>query len=169
MSALTLAEAAKFAGVSRPTIYRMVSEGKLSATVDAKGVKRVEASELKRVFPKARFETGETARESLNETNRDSHETGPDRALEVELRAARELLEVTRQALRTAEEREARLLGVVEAQTRMLEDRRGRAGPETPETPPPQAQPQSGPGNAGMFAAGIVLAIALWVAFSLTR
>lgn len=159
MSSFTLAEAARIAGVSRPTIYRMVSEGKLSATVDAKGVKRVEASELKRVFPQARFETGETG-EIVRERQT---ETGPDRVLEVELRAARELLEVTRQALQAERDEKARLLGIVEAQTRLLEDKRTRPAQEGPQAP------QSGPGGVGWFAGGILLALAIWLVLTLTR
>lgn len=160
MSSFTLAEAARIAGVSRPTIYRMVSEGKLSATVDAKGVKRVEASELKRIFPQARFETGETSAPvvSMRQT-----ETAPDRVLEVELRAARELLEVTRQTLQTERDEKARLLGIVEAQTRLLEDKRPRTAQE------PAQAPQSGPGGVGWFAGGILLALALWVVLTLTK
>lgn len=159
MSSFTLAEAARIAGVSRPTIYRMVSEGKLSATVDAKGVKRVEASELKRVFPQAEFETGETGAP----VRKRQTETAPDRVLEVELRAARELLEVTRQALQSERDEKARLLGIVEAQTRLLEDKRPRTAQE------PAQAPQSGPGGVGWFAGGILLALALWVVLTLTK
>lgn len=159
MSSFTLAEAARIAGVSRPTIYRMVSEGKLSATVDAKGVKRVEASELKRVFPQAQFETGETGAPVRTRQT----ETGPDRVLEVELRAARELLEVTRQALQTERDEKARLLGVVEAQTRLLEDKRTRPAQDGPQGP------QSGPGSVGWFAAGILAAVLVVVGFLASR
>ena len=159
MSSLSLAEAARIAGVSRPTIYRMVSEGKLSATVDAKGVKRVEASELKRIFPQAEFETGETGAPVRTRQT----ETSPDRVLEVELRAARELLEVTRQALQAERDEKARLLGVVEAQTRLLEDKRPRTAQESPQGP------ESGPGPVGWFAGGILLALVLWVVLTLTR
>lgn len=159
MSSFTLAQAAKIAGVSRPTVYRMVSEGKLSVTQDERGVKRVEASELKRVFPQARFETGETGAPVRTRQT----ETGPDRVLEVELRAARELLEVTRQALQSERDEKARLLGVVEAQTRLLEDKRTRPAQDSPPTP------ESGPGPVGWFAGGILLALALWVAFALTK
>lgn len=159
MSALTLKDAARIAGVSRPTIYRMVSDGKLSVTEDERGVKRVEASELKRVFPKARFETGE----NLDSVRERQTETAPDRVLEVELRAARELLEVTRQALQSEREEKARLLGVVEAQTRLLEDKRTRPAQEGPQGP------ESGPGGVGWFAGGILLALAVLVVALLTR
>lgn len=162
MSALTLKDAARIAGVSRPTIYRMVSEGKLSVTKDERGVQRVDASELKRVFPKARFETGE----NLDSVRTRQTETGQDRVLEVELRAARELLAVTREALQSEREEKARLLGVVEAQTRMLEDRRTR--PEPAQENP--RGPESVPGDGGKwFAGGIMLALAVWVALTVTR
>ena len=156
MPSFTLADAARIAGVSRPTIYRMVSEGKLSATVDAKGHKRVEASELKRVFPAADFETGETGAPVRTRQT----ETAQDKVLEVELRGARELLEVTRQALQAEREEKARLLGVVEAQTRMLEDRRAK-----PETPPAQ----TGLGGVGWFAAGILAAVLVVIVFLVNR
>jgi excisionase family DNA binding protein len=158
MPAFTLKDAAKIAGVSRPTIYRYVSEGKLSVTEDERGVKRVDAAELKRVFPSVSFETGETGAPSRKRQT----ETGPDRVLEVELRAARELLEVTRQALQSERDEKARLLGVVEAQTRMLEDRRTRPAQE------PATGPTSGPGPVGWFAGGIFLALVLWAVLSIS-
>lgn len=160
MSSFTLAEAARIAGVSRPTIYRMVSDGKLSVSQDERGVKRVEASELKRVFPQARFETGETGEPvRVRKT-----ETGQDRVLEVELRAARELLEVTRQALQTERDEKARLLGLVEAQARMLEDKRTRQG--SPQEP--ARAPESGPG-VGWFAALILAAVLVVIALLASR
>lgn len=156
MSSFTLADAARIAGVSRPTIYRLVKEGKVSVTQDDRGVKRVDAAELKRVFPNASFETGETGAPVRTRQT----ETAPDRVLEVELRGARELLEVTRQALQAEREEKARLLGVVEAQTRMLEDRRTK-----PETPPAQ----TGMGGVGWFAAGILAAVLVVIVFLVNR
>lgn len=153
MPSFTLAEAARLAGVSRPTIYRLVKEGNVSVTQDERGVKRVDASELVRVFPNASFETTETG-----EAVRVRKPETPNAALlEVELRGARELLQETRQALQAEREEKARLLGVVEAQTRMLEDKRTR-----PETPP--AQPGSGAVGwivAAIFAAVLVVVVML--------
>lgn len=156
MPSFTLADAARIAGVSRPTIYRLVKEGKVSVTQDDRGVKRVDAAELKRVFPAADFDTGETGAPVRTRQT----ETAPDRVLEVELRGAKELLEVTRQALQAEREEKARLLGVVEAQTRMLEDRRTR-----PEAPPAQ----TGLGGVGWFAAGILAAVLVVVVFLVNR
>lgn len=144
-------DAARIAGVSRPTIYRYVSEGRLSVTQDERGVKRVDPAELKRVFPGVSFETGP-------ESPKRKTETGPDRSLEVELRGVRELLQVTRDELQAAKDRELKLLGVVEAQTRLLEDKR-----------PKPTEAQEGPGSAGWFAGGILAALALVVAFLVTR
>ena len=156
MPAFTLADAARIAGVSRPTIYRLVKEGKVSVTQDERGVKRVDAAELKRVFPNASFETGETGAPVRTRQT----ETAPDRVLEVELRGARELLEVTRQALQAEREEKARLLGVVEAQTRMLEDRRTRQ--ETPPAP-------TGSGAVGWIVAAIFAAVLVVVTLLVNR
>ena len=156
MPSFTLADAARIAGVSRPTIYRLVKEGKVSVTQDERGVKRVDAAELKRVFPNARFETGETG-ESVHARK---PETPHAELLEVELRGAKELLEVTRQALQSEREEKARLLGVVESQTRMLEDRRTR-----PETPPAQ----TGAGAVGWIVAAIFAAVLVVVVFLVNR
>ena len=50
MAELTLRQAAAQVGVSRQTIYRMVKEGKLSATVRGDGQKVVDTAELLRAF-----------------------------------------------------------------------------------------------------------------------
>lgn len=46
----TLSDAAKKVGLSRSSIYRLIDEGKLSATTDHRGKKVVELTELLRVF-----------------------------------------------------------------------------------------------------------------------
>lgn len=50
MALLDLTKAAKMAGVSRQTIYRKMSEGTISWDVDNQGKRRIETSELIRVF-----------------------------------------------------------------------------------------------------------------------
>jgi len=52
-----LADAAKKVGISRSSIYRLIEEGKLSATTDRRGKKVVELSELLRVFGSLQEET----------------------------------------------------------------------------------------------------------------
>lgn len=46
----SLADAAKKVGISRSSIYRLIDEGKLSATLNQQGKKVVEITELLRVF-----------------------------------------------------------------------------------------------------------------------
>ena len=144
MSLLPLAKAARLAGVSRATIYRMATEGKLSVSQTSRGVRVVEAAELLRVFPNARLETGETAgrqRERQTETPVRRDLEGDVRVMEVELKAARELLDLTRQSLEDARR-------VMEAQTRLLEDNRGGGRRREPDVLP----------NSTAFAVGFLLA-----------
>lgn len=53
----SLSEAAQKAGISRSSIYRLIDEGKLSATTDHRGKKVVELTELLRVFGSIQDET----------------------------------------------------------------------------------------------------------------
>ena len=55
----SLSDAAKKAGISRSSIYRLIDEGKLSATTDHRGKKVVELTELLRVFGSIQDETGQ--------------------------------------------------------------------------------------------------------------
>jgi predicted DNA-binding protein (UPF0251 family) len=50
MALLDLKTAAKMAGVSRQTIYRKMSVGAISWDVDQQGKRRIETSELMRIF-----------------------------------------------------------------------------------------------------------------------
>jgi len=50
---LTLGQAAKETGVSKPTISKAISRGRLSASKNEKGEFQIEPSELFRVFPPA--------------------------------------------------------------------------------------------------------------------
>ncbi len=54
----TLREAAELAGISRPTIYRHVRQGKVSASLDHDGNKVIETAELMRAYGELR--QGET-------------------------------------------------------------------------------------------------------------
>ena len=98
MAQLSISDAAKLVERDRKTLYRLIKEGRLSATQDATGARQVETSELLRVF-------GEIKQpETLSETPRDSratvsmrqHETPNETVrvalLEAELRHARDLL-----------------------------------------------------------------------------
>lgn len=161
MKPVTLREAANLVGKSHQTIYRYVREGRLSVTKGPDGVQRVEVSELHRVFGNLNRVTGETVTSDAMSNG----VTRQDEVLEAELKAARELLDATRQALRSAEEREQRLLGVVEAQTRLLEDRRPKAEPDNS----PTESDKSRLSDAGWFAAGIMVVLGIVLLSILTR
>jgi excisionase family DNA binding protein len=98
MALVTVSEAAKLVSRDRKTLYRLIKEGKLSATVRDSGSRQVETSELLRVFGEMR--QSEVSRDSRETVSMSQHET-PDETvatglrlavLEAELRHAKELL-----------------------------------------------------------------------------
>lgn len=153
MAELTLREAARQVGVSRQTVYRMVAQGKLTATVRHDGTKVVDTAELLRAFgsltPRQPPATGETVTrqpaplqpETAPETGRPGLEamTAEDRrreveiadreALRAELAAARDALRRAEEQLQEAREREAKLLELAQSATRLLEHREAAAAP----------------------------------------
>ncbi|MFO6494521.1 helix-turn-helix domain-containing protein [Hafnia alvei] len=50
MALVSVTEAARLTGKNRATIHRYIKQGKLSQSTDATGAKKVETSELLRVF-----------------------------------------------------------------------------------------------------------------------
>ena len=50
MALVSVTEAARLTGKNRATIHRYIKQGKLSQSIDATGSKKVETSELLRVF-----------------------------------------------------------------------------------------------------------------------
>lgn len=156
MAELTLRQAAQQVGVSRQTVYRMVKEGKLSATVRGDGQKVVDTAELLRVFGRLTHATvatvtatgGVLPRETGGATGQEGPKPGlqamtaaerrieyeaADRAaLKAELDAARAAQERAEAALQEAREREAKLLDLLAGQTRLLEHK------AVAEAPPPR-------------------------------
>lgn len=111
---IPLSQAAKRLGVSRPTVYRWAKEGKFSVTLGADGTKLVDLAELARVFP-----------ENVTKTQKqDAVRPAPDTdgmlLVQAVLEATRESLKITQEQLAEARQREERLLGIVESQTRLL-------------------------------------------------
>ena len=64
----SLADAAKKVGLSRSSIYRLIDEGKISATTDHRGKKVVELTELLRVF--GSIGQDETTRQDTQESKK---------------------------------------------------------------------------------------------------
>lgn len=56
MAQVSISEAAKLAGKNRTTIYKYINSGRLSAVVSVDGVKKIDISELLRVFPDCKID-----------------------------------------------------------------------------------------------------------------
>lgn len=134
MAILSLREAARQVGVSRPTIYRKAASGELSVVKRPDGSQGVDTSELIRVFGELR--PPETVSETRHVTQQDSPETLRVSALQGELDGLRRMLDFTQAALAKAEDREARLLAILEQQTRLLEHKPFQADRKTSRKPP---------------------------------
>lgn len=111
MATLTVSTAAKITGKNRSTIQRYIQSGKLSASKDANGVLIVDTAELSRVF-------GNIATDWNDQS--DGEPDNQDNA------ALRETVDVLREQLKVAQERERRLLSMLESEQearRQLEQR----------------------------------------------
>jgi hypothetical protein len=118
---LTLSEAARRWGKSRQTLYEHNKGGRLSFSAFPNGEPGIDYSEMLRAYG----EPGSAPRRvrqdkvaSAVQTN-----TGGEAVLSARLDATLEMLEQTRQELAAARDREQRLLGILEQQTRLLEHR----------------------------------------------
>ena len=115
MAILTIAQAARTVGVARSTIYDHLHSGKLSATRNQAGERRIDTSELARVYgsvgPTTQLDVG--------------NPTTPDVAV---LQARIESLEAQNRLLadevRASRQEKNRLLGLLE--TRLLEKPKGK-------------------------------------------
>jgi AcrR family transcriptional regulator len=119
MAILGLREAARAAGVSRQTIYRYAASGRLSVTQRQDGTQGVDTAELMRVFGPLRDPA--TVTEKAPVTPQDSPDSRLVQAVQGELEAAKQALRMAQAALDQAQERESRLLGLLEQQARLLE------------------------------------------------
>ena len=86
MPLLSLSEVAARTGMARSSIYRLIDEGKLSATTDHRGRKAVELTEVLRVFGSIKNETTpkDTQEDRSNSTvriTRTTNETGQETLL----------------------------------------------------------------------------------------
>jgi excisionase family DNA binding protein len=114
MPDMTMRQAAEWAGVTRGTIHKAITSGRISASKSDTGVYRINPAELERVYPQRQplGVSGDTP-----EIHRDIPE----------LIVLRREVELLREMYRASEMREAdlraervRLIGIVENTTRML-------------------------------------------------
>lgn len=165
-----LSQAAKLVGVTRQTIYKLASSGRLSVTVDHQGRKVVETVELLRVFGRLKAPLGgDTTGDTPGDRKRQQATTGDtagDRVevvalltengtLKIELDETRRRLAESMERERQAQERERRerervdeLLEIVRNQARQLtyqpsEPPAPSAAPAPAPVPPPAPAPSA--------------------------
>lgn len=154
MSLLSISEAAHVAGVSRRTIQRSIQSGRLSAATTATGERAIDTAELLRVFGTLRHAPSDM---SASMSQADAPNVASDAATQA-------LVDVLREQLRKAEEREqqaqqekTRLLSLLEA------EQQARRDLETKLLPAPIAAP-SGKGRLWVLLVllAVVVAFAGW-------
>lgn len=133
MAVLGLRDAAAAVGVTRQTIYRYTKSGKLSAVTREDGTQGVDTSELLRVFGKLR----DPATVTPDGNKADRYSNG-DSLLHGEVEALKRALAVAESALAHANERErtmlderAKMLDMLDRQTKLL----GHHGNQAPPLP----------------------------------
>ena len=122
MPILTITEAAKAAGISRPTLYRRIKSGQLSTARQPDGTKGIDSSELVRVFGVLQMNTNHTVNSEHREIEDVLHERIKGLARESELLLREN--ELLRTQLANAENEKIRLLGLLEQ--RLLEASKGQ-------------------------------------------
>jgi excisionase family DNA binding protein len=128
MAIVTLAEAAKLAGVSRQTIYRKAAKGELSTTRQPDGTKAVDTSELERVFGPLR--TAETVTETTeSDTTRQAATSNSDSGLQAELEAARTIISTQEILIQELRDDKSKLWSQVESQRLLLEHQKAEKPP----------------------------------------
>lgn len=161
-----LADAAKKVGISRSSIYRLIDEGKLSATTDRRGKKVVELSELLRVFGSIQEETeqdktqenkkhkpvnasgltGRTGQDTLFSTVQELEHLRTQlqlkdmelRLKDKELELANERMQDLRQTTEQVNQEKNKLLNIIERQTLLLAaPKPPRVASKTIQAPPP--------------------------------
>lgn len=144
MAQLSVSAAARAVGKDRGTIHRYIKSGKLSTTRDAAGNTVVETSELLRVFGALKGDGGKAA-------------VAPPVAPVVENNSMQQVLEVTLELLKgqlkASQDREERLLDMLqqEQQARWsLEQRLLPPGTETAAPDQKPADPENGPDAVNM-------------------
>jgi hypothetical protein len=123
MPAISLGAAAKRAGVSRPTMWRLVKSGKVSGSRNARGAWMIEESEFARAVAGGFVQVNSSPDSSPNSDEKVFEQS----ALLAEVQVLRETVAELRADKTTLDERVAQLLKIVETQAeqnRLLTDQR---------------------------------------------
>lgn len=122
MTKLSISEVSKRWGVSRPTLYRYKDQGKLSFEKDGKNVV-IDMSEVIRVLGQP---VSQGVKADSNETVHSV--TSPDNVLKQKIDSLEREVELLKESLTHSRKSEDELRGIVDRQTRLLEDRRSHPG-----------------------------------------
>ena len=115
---MTLSQAAEWAGKTRSTVFKAIKSGRLSARRTDDGQWMIDPAELARVYPPG--DKANIARNSAGERHDTGRETGETEAL-------KQVNALLQEQVRDLRAERDRLLGVVEAQTRLLTNQRQEA------------------------------------------
>ena len=108
---LTLKQAAEAVGKTKPAILKAINNGKISASKNEHNQWKIEPAELFRVYQPIKEE------KPVNENQQEKVNDG----IQLENRLLTQEVNFLREQLQKAEEEKARLLGLVEKQTNLLE------------------------------------------------
>lgn len=161
---LSVKEAAERVGVTRQTIFKKIKDGELSATINHRGNKQVDVSELLRVY--GQLQSNDSQSSATVNKVRQSKQSPASRDLQLELERSKMLLQMKDRELQLALERidelkareaemkqrdhasteeRMRLLGVIETQNRLLAAPAPKVAtstkPRTAAAPKPPAKP----------------------------
>lgn len=95
MATVSISEAARLIGKSRTTVHRYISSGKLSTCTDEYGVKKLDTSEILRIFgafTHVHHEHSDTVTDEQRVTQSRTSETDKTKPLEHEIEHLRQLV-----------------------------------------------------------------------------
>ena len=131
---ITLSQAAQLVGKNRKTLYRHITEGRLSATINADGVKEVDPSELHRVYGELRdIETGQKKTVPPDEIDKRTGGNGEIEALKAHIESLKEAVSQCRDDLLNEKRRVDQLTGMLATSGRLIEDQRKPEPPKQTE------------------------------------
>lgn len=112
MPDMALSEAAKWSGKTRPTIFKAIKAGRISAKKNSDGEWMIDPAELARVYPPA---------EAVNVSgNSDTKQQAIPHDIGGEVAGLRQVIALLERQLEDVQGQRDRLLGLVETQTRLI-------------------------------------------------
>ena len=154
---LSISDAARAAGINRRTLQRAIQTGRLSATTDTAGGRGVDLAELIRAFgPLKEAPQEEPHGQGAAMSQETAPHTAPDTAL---VDTLREQVQQVQDQLHHAQERETRLLTLLETAQQVLQaEQQARRDLETRLLPAPPPRPA--PAGKGRLWALVILLVA---------